>query len=275
MDSPDITHFEGAQRLWQFNITQGFWLENALPLRWKLNEYSANTLLTSTWQEAEKFKQAEKQKESWLDYQVVKIEKESSVIKSFYLKPKAHQVMPFKAGQFLTIKDDIKNKQYIRTYTISSAPNDEFLRLSIKQERSDDVNQADGIFSNYMHETVKVGDVIKAKAPKGDFTFDAQQARPAVLIAGGVGITPMISMARHALIERIKTRSIRNITLLCAAKNVRQRAFFDEINQLVKQSDGHINAYWTLSEIDKSLKPGKDFHHRGRISKALIQAVWL
>jgi len=272
-DSPDVTHFEGAKRLWQFHITHGFWLNNALPLRWKLNEYSANTLLTGTWKEADKFKQAQKQKESWLDYQVVKIESESSVIKSFYLKPKDHQVAPFKAGQFLTIKEDINNKQHIRTYTISSAPHDEFLRLSIKQERGDDVNQADGVFSNFMHEKIKVGDVIKAKAPRGDFTFDTQQARPAVLIAGGIGITPMVSMARHALIERIKTRSIRSITMLCAAKNVQQRAFFDEINQLVKQSDGHINAYWALSEIDKSLKPGKDFHQSGRISKALVQAV--
>jgi ferredoxin-NADP reductase/predicted pyridoxine 5'-phosphate oxidase superfamily flavin-nucleotide-binding protein len=272
-DSPDTKNFEGAQRLWQFHITQGFWLKNVLPLRWKLIEYSANTLLTGTWQEAEKFKQAQKQKESWLDYQVVKIERESSVIKSFYLQPKGHQIAPFKAGQFLTIKEDINNKQYIRTYTISSAPYDDFLRLSIKQEQSDDVNQADGVFSNYMHEKIKVGDVIKAKAPRGDFTFDAQQARPAVLIAGGIGITPLISMARHALIERIKTRSMRNITMLLAAKNVQQRAFFDEINQLVKQSDGHINAYWALSEIDKNLKPGKDFHQSGRISKALIQAV--
>jgi len=272
-DSPDITHFEGAQRLWQFHITQGFWLKNALPLRWKLNEYSANTLLTGTWQEAEKFKQAQKQKESWLDYQVVKIERESSVIKSFYLKSKGHQIAPFTAGQFLTLKAQVDNKKQIRTYTISSAPNDEFLRLSIKQERSDDVNQKDGIFSNYMHEKIKVGDVIEAKAPRGDFTFDAKQIRPAVLIAGGIGITPMTSMARHALIERIKTRSMRNITMLCAAKNVQQRAFFDEINQLVKQSNGQINAYWALSEIDKSLKPGKDFHQSGRITKALVQAV--
>jgi ferredoxin-NADP reductase len=124
-----------------------------------------------------------------------------------------------------------------------------------------------------MHQQIKVGHILTAKAAAGEFTFDAQLTRPAVMIAAGIVMTPMMSMIRHALIERVKTRKMRSITLLSAAKNQAQRAFFSEVNHLISQSDGHINAYWALSEPDNMSKAGKDLHQTGRISKALIQAV--
>ena len=53
-DSEETEFFEGAERLWQFKIDHGYWIKKALPLRWKLEKYSPNTLLTGTWDEAKK-----------------------------------------------------------------------------------------------------------------------------------------------------------------------------------------------------------------------------
>ena len=272
-DSPEIEHFEGAERLWKFHIDHGRWIRHGLPLRWKLDEYSPNSLLTGTWAEAEKHAQAEANKDEWLPYVITDVVKESSMIKSFYLEAQGHQAPRFLPGQFLTIKSDIEGKEFIRNYTLSGAPADSPYRISVKRETSQITNVPDGVFSNYVHQYLKSGDTIHAKAPQGDFTFDASEPRPAVLLAGGIGITPMISMARHALNETIRTRSGRSLTFIGAARGHNQRAFFDELNELSEASSGQIRVFWSLSEVDASLKPGIDFHNKGRISAELLQAT--
>jgi len=272
-DSPDTHHFNGAERLWRFRIDHGRWIKHAIPLRWKLGEYSPNSQLTGTWQEAEQIKEAEKNKNQWCSHDVVNIVDESSVIKSFYLKPQSGMSPIFKAGQFLTVRVNIDNKQVIRTYTVSNAPSDEHIRISVKREATDNDSIPHGLFSNYLHDHISVGDVIDAKAPTGAFTFDASEERPAVLISAGVGMTPMVSMARHTLMEGMRTRSIRSVTLISAARNQAQRAFFNELNELSNSSDGYIRSFWVLSETEKQMTPGKDFHHKGRISKEFLQAI--
>ncbi|PSU45511.1 FAD-binding oxidoreductase [Photobacterium frigidiphilum] len=216
---------------------------------------------------------SEEAKSKWLPYSVTKMIKESSVITSFYLEAQDHQQPTFKPGQFLTVKADIKGQKQIRTYTLSSAPTDSHYRISVKRETSTDNNVPDGIFSNYLHDNLNVGDTLYAKAPCGDFTFDTTEKRPAVLLAGGVGITPMVSMVRHALKEGMRTHFTRDITFIGAAKNKEQRSFFEELNTISESSGGKIRAFWSLGKIDKHLKHGEDFHHHGRISKALLQAI--
>ncbi|MFT4845197.1 MAG: ferredoxin-NADP reductase [Marinobacter psychrophilus] len=272
-DAPDRAYFEGAERLWQFHIDHGRWLEQSLPLRWTLDEYSPNTLLTGTWADAQSRRQADALREQWLPYVVDKIVAESSVIKSFYLQPKNNVVPSFKPGQFLTIKHPVDGKDTIRTYTVSSAPTDPTLRISVKREMSLSKDVPDGLFSNFIHSQLAIGDTVYAKAPMGEFVFDAAGSRPAVLLAGGVGITPMVSMARHAMIEGVRTRSVRPTTLICAASNGEQRAFFKELRDIEQQSNGTIRSFWALSEIEGSMLAGRDYHHHGRISAALLQAV--
>lgn len=272
-DSPETEHFEGAERLWQFHIDHGSFIENGLPLRWRLDEYSPNTLLTGTWEEAENLREAEAHSKQWLPYVVNNIVEESSVIKSFYLEPKGHTTPRFQPGQFLTVKLPIEGKETIRTYTVSSAPADSAIRISVKREQSLDVQLPDGIFSNFIHDQLKVGDILQAKAPCGEFTLDTSELRPAVLLAGGVGITPMVSMARHALIEGTRTRLIRPTTLICSASNGKQRAFFKELQDIEQQSAGNIRSFWALSQVDETMEPGRDYHHHGRISASLLQRV--
>lgn len=273
-DSPDLEYFEGAQRLWRFHLSHGTWIEHGLPLRWRFEDYSPNTLLTGSWQEADNRRQAEAMRDQWQSYEISNIVNESAVIKSFYLKPKDSVGVPsFKAGQFLTVKLIIEGRELVRTYTVSSAPADTELRISVKRETATGEGFPNGVFSNYVHNYLELGSVIQVKAPAGGFTFDASQQRPAVLLAAGVGLTPMVSMARHALIEGVRTRSMRRVTLISAARNVVQRAFFDELNNLVERSAGNIKTFWCLSQADESLELGRDYHHLGRISKEFLQAV--
>lgn len=272
-ESEEAENFGGAERLWKFHIDHGRWINHGLPLRWKLLDYSPNTLLTGTWSEAEKLREAQEKRHHWLPYKVTEVVEESSVIRSFYLEPQGHPLPGFEPGQFLTVKASVLGDDLIRTYTVSSAPADPFLRISVKRELHADSSVPDGVFSNYLHDGLKVGDIIQAKAPCGSFTFDASIERPAVLLAGGVGITPMVSMARHALVEGVRTRSIRPMTLISAASDVRQRAFFDELKDIEEKSGGYIRSFWSLSWVDSDLQAGSDYHQQGRISVELLQAI--
>ncbi|MFK8048464.1 MAG: pyridoxamine 5'-phosphate oxidase family protein [Halioglobus sp.] len=272
-DTPEMEFLEGAQRLWKFHIAQGRWINNALPLRWKLNEFSPNSLLSGTWDEAEKLREVNAKKNQWLNYAVIDIVEETSEIKSLYLKPQGLPAGKFLPGQFLTIKVPIGGRATIRTYTVSSAPADPFVRISVKRESPIKGDKTAGVCSNFIHDEIRIGDIVEAKAPCGTFTFDAGETRPAVLIAAGIGITPMISMARHALFERVRTRHMRSITLISAARSPTQRAFFDELNTLVSQSDGYIRSFWSLSQITKEILLGTDYHHHGRISAEFLQSV--
>ncbi len=271
-DSPDTEFFAGAERLWQFHLDHGYWLKNSLSLRWQLKDYAPTTELTGNWQQATAAQKSLTLKNSWQSYQITKTVNESSVIKSFYLRPPKGQKPQFKAGQFLTLKACIDGKQQIRTYTVSSAPTDEQLRISIKHEQGDQ-NHADGVFSSYMHQQIQPGDELEVKAPTGEFTFDTNSLRPAVLIAAGIGITPMVAMARHVLQEAVRTRTIQPLILVCSARNQAQRAFYQELNQIAAQSSGYIQVFCALSQAEPNLKQGVDYHHSGRISKQWLATL--
>lgn len=122
---------------------------------------------------------------------------ESSVITSFILKAAdGGPVMQHRPGQYLTFRFmAAEGQQMKRNYSISSAPNGDFYRISVKRE-------ADGQGgSRYLHDVIKVGDTLEATPPAGDFFLPDEPQRPVVLLSGGVGLTPMISMA-ETIVER-------------------------------------------------------------------------
>ncbi|NER79156.1 MAG: 2Fe-2S iron-sulfur cluster binding domain-containing protein [Leptolyngbya sp. SIO1D8] len=145
----------------------------------------------------------------WRNFVVIRKVPESREITSFYLKPQDGQSIPgFVPGQFLTIQLDIPGqaRPVIRTYSLSDyAEHPDYYRFSIKREgapRGQDVPP--GIASNFMHDHIQEGAIIPAKPPAGKFVLDVSSDRPAVLISNGVGITPMISMAKAAIAQNPK-----------------------------------------------------------------------
>src|SRR5205085_1636263 len=111
----------------------------------------------------------------------------SRAIRSFHLLPAdGSGLVPHRAGQHLPIRITLpgSDKPLVRTYTLSVAPSDAAYRISVKR---------DGAVSGHLHDTLREGDVIEARPPAGGFPLGAHAARPAVLLAGGVGITPVLA----------------------------------------------------------------------------------
>jgi len=127
--------------------------------------------------------------EGWRRFRVEKKVRESEVITSFVLRPvDGEPVIAHRAGQYLTLRLDRPGGETLkRNYSISSAANGETYRISVKRETQ-------GAASRWLHDFVHEGDVIETTPPAGDFFLPEKPQRPVVLLSGGVGLTPMVSM---------------------------------------------------------------------------------
>jgi nitric oxide dioxygenase len=129
------------------------------------------------------------------DMRVIEVRTESEDVKSFTLEAVDGNAVPaFKPGQYVSVSVSFDDgTTQLRQYSLSDAPNAQRLRISVKRERSEGEKPA-GRVSNWMHNYVRAGSIIKITHPFGDFAPDTESAAPIVLLSAGVGITPMISI---------------------------------------------------------------------------------
>ncbi|HCB41577.1 MAG TPA: NO-inducible flavohemoprotein [Pseudomonas sp.] len=152
-------------------------------------------------------------------FRVVRRERESEVIESFYLQPSdGGALAPFKPGQYIGLVLEIDGQSVRRNYSLSCRPGLDYYRISVKREPG-------GLVSGYLHDRVQVGDELLLSAPAGSFVLNDAE-RPLVLLSGGVGITPTLSMLRPAL------ESGRAVHFLHGALNSRQQAFGNAVAAL-------------------------------------------
>lgn len=266
LESDEIAAFQGAERLWVFRPRKVVLRPAALPLRFALRAegWSPNSLMTGDWDQAAERIAAEALRSTWRPFRIVRIADESSVIRSFHLEPADGKgIIAHEAGQHLPIRvrPDPAAAPVLRTYTLSTAPSDGFYRISVKRQ---------GRVSNHLHDDLAVGDVIEARAPAGGFTIDPHEDRPAVLLAAGVGITPMLAMLRSIVFEGLRTRHIRPTFLFVAARSLAERAFDAEIAALAAQAEGAVHVIRLLGNTEGA-EPGVDFDAEGRISADLFR----
>lgn len=264
-DSPEIAAFQGAERLWTFKPRRIVRRRAGLALRWTFQDggWSANSLMTGDWQQAGERLRALDFANRWRSLKVARIVQESTAIRSFYLEPDdGAGLLPHLPGQHLPIRVTLPgaDKPLIRTYTLSHAPSDGGYRISVKRE---------SLVSRYLHEHLREGDVLETRAPAGDFTLDMATSRPVVLLAGGVGITPMLAMLRHIVYEGLRKQKIRPTTLFYAARSKAERAFDGELAELVAAAKGAVKLVRVLSEQDEAGE-GQDYEAAGRIDMALL-----
>lgn len=125
----------------------------------------------------------------WRRFVVVEKHAEAEGIVSFILRPEnGGPVIPHRPGQYLTLRFDEAGLAGVkRNYSISSVPNTDFYRITVKREPN-------GEASGFLHDQVNTGTIIEATPPAGDFHLSVKPQRPLLLLSGGVGLTPIVSM---------------------------------------------------------------------------------
>lgn len=165
----------------------------------------------------------------------------------------------YQAGQYLTLSFRINGRKYTRPYSFSSAPStDTFLETTIKRVPN-------GIFSNYVHDTIQIGDIVEVMEPMGDFVHsDDESFNPIYFWGIGSGITPLISIIKEVLLSN----ALVQVNLIYGNKNFESTIFLDLINDLLKQYPDNFKVWHFHSQY----KHNEEHHFvkTGRINKEFI-----
>ncbi|WP_162068901.1 2Fe-2S iron-sulfur cluster-binding protein [Burkholderia sp. THE68] len=151
--------------------------------------------------------------------------RESASVVSFELVPTEGAALPpFLAGQFVAVRLAMPDGEpLVRTYSLSGDPADTSRwRISVKQETN-----PRGRGSCHLHEQIAVGDALEIAGPLGAFVCAEDSERPVVLLSGGIGVTPMLSM-----LHRLSSASTRRVHFIHACENGAVHAFRDEVRHL-------------------------------------------
>lgn len=188
--------------------------------------------------EKEMYAEIENTTGAWLDFRDFKVNRkvvESDVITSFYLEPADGNPFPaYQAGQYITVKAEIEGgaHNHLRQYSLSCAPGEGFYRISVKREDATLDNPA-GVVSSFLHETLEKGSILPISAPGGEFVLDLEDTRPLILMSGGVGLTPMMSMLETV----IKEQPEREVIFIHAARSGRFHAMKNRVNEITATNE--------------------------------------
>jgi len=212
--------------------------------------------------------------QGYRNFRVERKEPESETVTSFYLAPEdGGEVTSYEPGQFLGFALDVPGHDIpvIRTYTISDAPGRlQGYRLSIKREPSPPgkPDLPPGVSSNYFHDHVEVGSVLRVRAPAGEFYLDRAKQTPVVLLSGGVGLTPMISMLNSIVDDGAK----RPAWFIHAVRNRNEHAFGAHVRGLANEH-GNIEAHIRYDETASVDVLGRNYDGQGFITADLIREL--
>jgi ferredoxin-NADP reductase len=193
-------------------------------------------------------------------------------VHAFYLKPHDGLPLPaFKPGQYLTFQLDLpgRDKPLVRCYSLSDSPKD-YYRVTIKKEKAppDKPELPPGAGSSFFADVVKEGDILNVKAPTGHFFLDMTKTNPVVLIAGGVGITPMLCMANAIAASGTK----REAWFFFGVRNRREHIHKTELEKLAAENE-NIHLHVCYSKPGERDAKGRDYHHEGRVGIELLKAL--
>jgi nitric oxide dioxygenase len=178
----------------------------------------------------------------WNGYRTFVVERkvpESAIVTSFYLTPADSKPLPdYLPGQYITVKlDHPTTPTSPRNYSLSDRPGIGHFRISVKRESPLANGAPGGLISNHLHDAINVGDTIEVGPPCGEFTIDPStvNGRPVVFLAAGIGVTPLLAMAKSLVQANVTTP----IYFLHAARNSLVHALADEVRSL-SVSDSNV-----------------------------------
>lgn len=185
-------------------------------------------------------------------WQIIEMRDETPQVKSLYLTA-TDERPSFIAGQYITIKLPNLSPDEGKAYSISSAPHESLVRVTIKKM---------GTFSGALF-SLQVGDTITTSAPYGFFYPEPDDLLPLIFVAGGIGITPILSIIK----ELAYKNDSRPLHLFYSNQTERETAFKNELDEITEQNpnlsvhhfitretlvtDGHIAGRMTPEHIQK------------------------
>ena len=211
---------------------------------------------------------------AWNGYRgfiVTKLVRECCNTVSVYLAPEDGKPIPhFKPGQHITLRFQPKGKSkpLVRCYSLSGPPGKPWYRISVKHVADKGNDQGPGLVSTIVNCETEVGDRIPIKAPSGSFFLDEESNDVLVLLAGGIGITPMISMMEHS----IATNPQRSIVLVHGSRNGQEQQFKEYLNRCAASSD-RVHVINCYSQPVAQDTKGVDYQIEGKVTIELLQAV--
>lgn len=218
--------------------------------------------------------------EGWRAFRVVQrcVEDAAATQCSFHLQAEDGQALPdFRPGQFLTFSLDMDAadshgaaaaRPLTRCYSLSDSPDPTHYRVTIKRvpAPADHPDWPPGLSSNHFHDRVQVGDVLRVKAPAGHFVLDPDPSVPVVLIGGGIGITPMMSMLRWCIAHQPQ----RAVHLFYGLRCSEDHAFKVPLEAMAA-AHAALQLHIVYSRPGAADQPGRDFQHAGHVDIELLR----
>ncbi len=237
-DSAARHEFPGARRLVTLEIEKIVELPGAIGLRWDVDAESVRSL------------------------RLVEKIPESSDVTSFVFEARdGGPLAAFEPGQHLPIEVSVVGgaETARRTYSLSSAPNDERYRISVKREPN-------GLVSRHLHDNLEPGAIVSSRRPAGDFMMTCNVC-PLVLVSAGVGVTPMISIL-HAVADS----GDRPVWFVHGARDGDHHPLIEEVRNLVAERP-NINTHIAYSRPRPEDELGTDYDSEGHVTGDLLKRL--
>jgi uncharacterized protein len=219
-----------------------------------------------------------KVKYTWKGYRkfvIAKKQIEANNICSFYLRPHDNRAIPnAEPGQFLTFKLNIpsEKKPVIRCYSLSdSTLNKDYYRVTIKKipPPRDNPEAPPGLSSSFFHEQLNENDLLDVKVPSGHFYLEPGKINGVVLIGGGIGLTPVLSMLNYL----IDTGANNEIWFFYGMISGQDFAMQEHLAAIKAKNHENIRIVIVMSNPGDADVEGVDYDHSGHVSVELFNKV--
>jgi len=153
---------------------------------------------------------------------VIKVQQEVNEVITIILQPVKGEKPIYKAGQFLTMSFRTGDKEIRRSYSVYSSPLvEEPLAIAVKLVEN-------GEISRFLHHSLRMGDLVEVAEPNGMFFYEPEDLERIIFLFGaGVGITPLYSILKTALVGEKKSK----IVLIYSSRSADQTLFLEELKQ--------------------------------------------
>jgi ferredoxin-NADP reductase len=209
----------------------------------------------------------------WRPFRVAAIIDEARDVKSFYFMPTdGRPLAPFAPGQYLTFRlpQPEGDAPLVRCYSLSDRPRQDYYRTTIKRiaAPAGGIGVQPGRGSNYLHDRVRVGDVLEVRAPAGTFFIDPLSTEPIALVGAGIGITPLVSMLESIL----HAGRGREVYALFGFHNGGEHPFKERLEKLAAEhANLHLQVSYSAPRESDMLH--KDYIHCGRLTIERLREV--